>query len=105
MILPLCSALVRPHLQYCVQMQSPKNGRDMDLLERIQRSATKMIQGMEHLSCEDSLKELRLFNMEKRRLQGDLIVAFQYLKGSCKEEGDRLFSRFWFHRTWEMVSN
>jgi len=45
-ILPLCSALVRPHLQYCVQMQSPKNGRDMDLLERIQRSATKMIQGM-----------------------------------------------------------
>ena len=70
-----------------------KYRRDIDLLECVQRSATEMIQGMEHLSCEDSLKELRLFNMEKRRLQGDLIVAFQYLKGSCKEEGDRLFSR------------
>ena len=50
-----------------------------------------MIQGMEHLSNDDSLRELRLFSLEKRRLQGDLIVAFQYLKGSYKKEGDRLF--------------
>ena len=45
---------------------------------------------MEHLSCEDRLRELGLLNLEKRKLQGDLRVAFQYLKGNCKKEGDRL---------------
>ena len=49
-ILPLCSVLVRPHLKYCIQMGSPQYRRDMDLLECVQRRATKMIQGMEHLS-------------------------------------------------------
>ena len=47
---------------------------------------------MEHLSDEYRLRELELFSLEKRRLWGDLRVAFQYLKGGCKKEGDRLFS-------------
>ena len=42
-ILPLCSVLVRPHLQYCIQMWSPQHRRDMDLLEHVQRRAVKMI--------------------------------------------------------------
>ena len=46
-ILSICSALVRPHLEYCIQMWSPQYRRDMDLLEHIQRRATQMIQGME----------------------------------------------------------
>jgi len=65
----------------------------MELLERVQRRATKMIGGMEHLSYEERLRELVLISLEKRRLWGDLIAAFQYLKGAYEKDGDKVFSR------------
>jgi len=91
-IVPLHSSIVRSHMEYCLQVWLPQLKKDVEQLEWVQRRATKIIRGLEHLSNEERLREPCLFSLGKRRLWVNLMVAFQCLKVAYNQQGEQLYT-------------
>ena len=88
----LYKSLVRPRLEYCIQAWSPYHKKDIEVLERIQKQATKMVYGYGDLNYKDRLSLLELPSLEERRVRRDLIEAFKLLKGIAKPDYSLFFS-------------
>jgi hypothetical protein len=90
-ILSLYKALVRPHLEYCIQAWRPHLIKDINKLEKVQRRATRMIIECRGLSYEERLKILGLTTLETRRIRADMLEVFKILKGFEGISGDVFF--------------
>ena len=81
MTVPLYQALVRPHLEYCIQAWRPYLRKDIYMIDKIQRRATKLIPELRDLRYEERLKNCGLTTLETRRLRGYQIKVFKILNG------------------------
>jgi hypothetical protein len=91
-IVPLYKSLVRPQLEYCVEAWRPYLKKDISVLEKVQRRATKMIEGMHDLTYEERLRACKLPSLEERGDRGDLIETFKIVKGIDKVPSAKFFT-------------
>ena len=92
LIIPLYKTIVRPHLEYCIQAWRPYRKKDIDMLERVLRRATKMKPKPRNICYEMRLKECGLTTLETRRLRGDQIEVFKILNGYENIDRNILFT-------------
>ena len=90
-IVKLYKSLVRPRLEYCIQAWNPHLRRDIDMLERVQKRATKLIEGYKNIDYNDRLEKTGLTTLENRRIRGDLIQVFKIVKGFDKLDYSNFF--------------
>ena len=101
-IIQLYKSLVRPRLEYCVQAWCPHLRKEIDLLEKVQRRATRLIYSLHDLPYYDRLKRLKLTTLATRRVRGDLIEVFKIIKG-FEEVDSNIFSRLLLPLTLEVI--
>ena len=87
----LYNSYVRPHIEYCVQAWRPHLRHDIDMLESVQRRATKLIPSLKNMLYEDRLEELNMFSVEYRFLRGDMIETYKILTGKSGIRHNGLF--------------
>lgn len=97
MIIPVCSALVQPHLEHCVQLWTPQF-KDVKLLEWVQISATKLVRGLEEITYEGQLRTLGLSSLKKMKLRIDFTLH-NFLRRACGKRGTDLHSLVFSDRT------
>ena len=93
LLVSLYKTLIRPHLDYCMQAWRPHLQKDIVVLERVQRRATRMIEECKKLEYEDRLRKVGLTTLETRRVRGDLIEVFKSLNKLENVEEREFFER------------
>ena len=91
-VIQLFNSYVRPYLEYCVQAWRPYHKHNINILEAVQRRATKLVPGLKHLSYSDRLKNLNMFSVERRFIRGDMIEIYKMLKGQVSLNFNEFFT-------------
>ena len=92
-MLNLYKSLVRPHLEYCIQAWRPHLEKDIGILERVQRRATRMIDECIGKTYQERLNMTNLTTLEERRTRADMLEVYKILNGFEGIEADKLFTR------------
>lgn len=87
----LYKTFIRPNLEHCIQLWSPFLRKDIDLMERVQRRATKIVPQLKHLPYHDRLSQLNLTTLETRRIRGQMIEVYKLLNNFDKINHEQFF--------------
>jgi len=91
-MLSLYKSLVRPHIEYCISAWSPHYKKDKEIIEKVQRRFTKMVNNMERKPYEERLYCLKLWTLEERRNRQDLIEVFKMCNGLSRLKLNEFFT-------------